>query len=123
MSIKVKSNLSRRLIGRGKVSEYGNQVKKLAEIAGELSPEGGLYILLLDKSEMYLPSTKLIRDLMDLDSMYSNRALQANPELGEEFSEIAKHIKAIEGIVSKRRKKIFKRRKEEQKRKEEASNE
>jgi len=84
-----------------------------------LSPEGGLYIALYDKSEMYLPSTKVIRDLMDLDIIYSNRALQANPELGEEFSEIAKHIKAIEGIISKRRKKTFKRRKEEQKRREE----
>lgn len=129
MSIKIKSNISKRLIGRGKVSEYGEHVKKLAEVAGELSPEGGLYIALFEKSDMYLPSTKLIRDLIDLENMYSNRALQANPELGEEFSEIARNIKAIEGIVSRRRKKIFKRRKEEynrieveQKRKEEESN-
>ena len=122
MSLRLKSFLSRRLVGRGKISEYGDKIKSLTQTAEELSPDGGLYVLLLDKSEMFLPSMKLVRDLIDFDSMYSNRALQTNPELGEEFSEIAKHIKAIESIVSKRRKKTYKRIKEEKKRREVAAN-
>jgi hypothetical protein len=124
MAIKVKSNLSKRLIGRGKVTEYGEKVKELTKVANELSPEGGLYIMLIDKSEVFLPATKVIRDLMDLENIYSNRALQANPQLAEEFAEIATHMKAIENVVSRRRKKIFKKRNnQKQEQKEEEINE
>lgn len=119
MSIKVKSNLSKRLIGRGNVSEYGNKLKELSMVAGTLAPEGALYVSLVDKSEMYLPSTKVVRDLMDLDFLYNTKALQTNPALAQEFGEIATHMKAIEAIISKRRKKLYKRRKENEQRHEE----
>ena len=121
-SLRLKSNLSKRLIGRGPVKEYSNKVQELKTVAEELSPEGTLFVSLIDKSEVFQPSTKLMKALMDIEYIYSLRAIQANPELADEFKEIAKNINSINKIVERRRKKTKKRFNKKEEKTEEESN-
>lgn len=101
--VKLKSNISSRLIGRSNLNEFNGKVKELCDIATGIAPEGGLYVLLVDRAEVFAPINRAVRALMDLDTIYSLRALQSNPELAVEFGKIAEAMKEIDNVVNKRR--------------------
>lgn len=110
---KLKSSISVKLLGRGNLNEYNEQLKKLCDIASTIAPEGGLYVSLVDRGDIFSPINKAVRGLMDLESIYSHRALQSNPELSVEFGEIAAAMKKIDSVIAKRRqaqRKIFEKR-------------
>lgn len=102
--LKIKSNVSSVLLGKGLIEEYNAKVKEVGALADRMSPEGGLYVVLVDRSEVYSPVTNCLRGLMDLEKIYSHRALQSNPEMSEEYAIIAKAIKDIDNVISKRKK-------------------
>lgn len=102
--MKVKSNISNALIGKGLLEEYNAKLKELSAIAEKMSPEGGLYVVLVDRSEVFTPVTNCIRGLMDLEKIYSHRALQSTPEMAGEYSVISKSIKDIDNVIAKRKK-------------------
>lgn len=101
--IKLKSNVSTRILGNGKLGEFNKKVAELREIANTISPDGGLYVMLVDRGDVFAPVNRAIRGLLDLEVVYSHRALQANPELAEEFGNIAKAMKEIDLIINKRK--------------------
>ncbi len=113
--IKLKSNISSKLIGRDNLKEYNEKVKELCDIADKLAPDGGLYVVLVERGDVFAPINKAIRGLLDLDVIYSHRALQSNPELAVEFGKIAEAMKEIDTVVNKRKqtqRKLFEKRTE-----------
>lgn len=104
--IKVKSSIPKKLAGRN-VSTYGEKLKELSSVAGEIAPEGTLVVALFERGESFSPTTKVIKDLLDLESFYSHKSIQMNPKLAIEYAEIAEAMKVIERVVGKRRKTMF----------------
>lgn len=104
--IRVKSNISKKLMGGTTVSAYGAKLNELSTIGAQIAPEGSLYVILLDRNDSFSPMAKVVKSVMDLDYLYSLRHLQTNPSLAIEFSELAEHMKAIDRIISKRRKSL-----------------
>jgi len=109
--MKTKSKISPRLVGRPNVSEYGDTVKTLAAVAEKLSPDGKLVVVLMEQSEAYLTEGKVLTDIVDMESIYSRRALQMDPELGVEYAEIIGLLKTASNIIKKRRDRVYKRKK------------
>jgi hypothetical protein len=104
MKIMFKSKLSKKILGHPQLEQYNKKLKELKEIAEKISPDGLLSVSLLDKSDKFNPINKLIRDLSDLEYLYSYRALQSKPELGHDFMKISSSIKDILAIIKVRRK-------------------
>ncbi len=109
--IRVTSKVSQSLNGNPFMSEFNEKLKELQEIAKKISPEGSLYIRMFDRNEIYSPEAKAIRGSMSVESLYTLRALQSNPKLASEFSELGVLMNSIDKIVYKRKKEIQEKRK------------
>lgn len=111
LSVKVISNVSPRLMGRVGLNEYGKKLNELAEVAKVISPDGGLYVTLIEKSESYEPVNEALRAIADINRLFSTTALQRNPDIISEYQELMKAVETINKIVGKRKKAQFKARK------------
>lgn len=109
------STISPMLSGKEELSAYGNKVQELRAVAEQLAPAGRLVIFLSSDKEKYYKFEKLVSNLSISKSIYNERGFMADPTLAEEFSEIAKHITAINSIIDKRKQKNNKKRRESKK--------
>lgn len=108
--IKVKKNISPRLNGRPGLKELETKITELQSVADVISPEGGIYVAVLDKSDVFSPIYRGIRNLLDLERTYSYQALQRTPEMAAEFAEINQALNTIDRVFSARVKKQIKAR-------------
>lgn len=108
--IKVKKNISPRLNGRPGLKELETKITELQGVADAISPEGGIYVVVLDKSDVFSPIYRGIRNLLDLERTYSYQALQRTPEMAAEFAEINQALNTIDRVFSARVKKQIKAR-------------
>ena len=82
----------------------------MQSVADAVSPEGGIYVAILDKSDVFSPIYRGIRNLLDLERTFSYQALQRTPEMATEFAEINQALNTIDRVFSARVKKQIKAR-------------
>ncbi len=107
-NIRTKSSISKKLMGRNNVSTYGAKLNELSKIAGDVAPEGSLFVILLERGDSFSPMARTVKNVMDLDNLFSLKHLQMNPALATDYAEVAEHMKAIDRIITKRRKSLTK---------------
>ena len=103
------SVISPMLVAKDGVSEYGDKLQELRTVAETIAPSGRLVCFLSSEKEKFFKYEKLIANLAAMRSIYNEGGFMRDPTLAEEFSEISKHIKAINSIIDKRKSKRGKR--------------
>lgn len=92
------------LLNKTALDAYNKKTQELRDAATVLDSEGVLYVIMSDKKDKFSKDSKIIRDILDLDHMYSRENMQRKPELATEYAEIYNLIKEISKKVEKRRK-------------------
>jgi len=109
---------SKRLIGNSAMAEYERALEALKEAAAKVDSEVELQVSLVDKTEVYSKVNQAVKDIRNLEFMYSHRALQRDPKLAIEYSEVASAVLAVTKITTARRREDAKFRSERNKRNE-----
>lgn len=100
---RLKTYTSSGLLGRDGLINFRDKVKDLCDVASEIAPDGGIYTILIDRRDVFTPNILAIRNIMDLESIYSYKNLQKNPELAVEFGEVSAAIKTLNKTIEKRK--------------------
>ena len=99
------SVVSPKLMGKEELSSYGKKVQELRSVAEEVAPAGRIVLFLTSEKERFNHFDKLILNLAISKDIYNERGFMRDPTLAEEFSKIAEHMRAINNIIDKRKKK------------------
>jgi len=112
----IKSIISQRLLGREGIKGYGEAVKNLSEKAKEIDESAVLFVALFEGGERYRELVKAIRNILNVEKIFNQRAIERNPEIAKEMAEAYEYLKQFNNVVNKRRKRIamsIKKRKEQ----------
>lgn len=117
--------ISQKLRVNSSLGEYNEALKALEAAASKLGEDLELQVTLLDKSETYSVTNKTVKDVRNLEFLYSHKAIQREPKLALEYSKIAEAINLINKTTALRRRENFKFKEKQTKKfqKEEVSNE
>jgi hypothetical protein len=102
------SAISTKLLGDSAIVDYNVALKALRESAQKAAPGGRLVTFLSNGSDKFRPIDKLASNIALSKTIYNERALTTNPEIGLELSELLVHVNAINKIIDKRREKTKK---------------
>lgn len=97
------SAISTRLLGSSAIAEYNEALKVLTKVAEKAAPGGRLVAFLSSDNEKFRPIDKLAANIALSKTIYNERAITTNPEIGIELSELLGHINAINKIIDKRK--------------------
>jgi len=102
--IRIKSVLPKNTSSEDK-KKVREAIDTLAEVANKVAPEGTLLVSVIERKSSFTPITKVSKDLMDVEFIYNFQSIQRDPSLLAEWTEILDHIKGIEKIAGRRKKK------------------
>jgi hypothetical protein len=97
------SAISTRLLGSNAIAEYNEALKTFVKVANKAAPGGRLVTFLSSDSEKFRPIDKLAANIALSKTIYNEKAITTNPEIGIELSELLGHINAINKIIDKRK--------------------
>lgn len=100
----LKKSLSAKLAGKD-TEVFDKKLEDLKNAATELAPNGLMVVFVSSEKEKFSPIEKLAANLTLMGKIYNERTFMRNPEIANEFAEIASHIKAINNIVDRRKRK------------------
>ena len=102
--IRIKSVLPKNTSSEDK-KKVREAIDNLATVANNAAPEGTLLVSVYERKSSFTPIVKVAKDLMDVEYIYNFQSIQRDPSLLAEWTEILDHIKGIERIAGKRKKK------------------
>jgi hypothetical protein len=100
------SAVTPRLLGSEYIGDYNDALQELRKVASKMAPEGRLVTFVSSSSEKFRPIEKLAANLAMSKTIYNERSITSNPEIGVELSSIIEHVNAINKIIDKRKAKL-----------------
>ena len=101
---------SKRIGLESEAKEYAEIREKMKRLTKETFPGSVLIVSLFSPEERYREPVKALLNILDFERIFSQAAIERNPEIAKQMGEALEHLKQFNKIIDKERKKINKKR-------------
>ena len=106
----IKFFTSKRIGLESEAKEYAKIREKMKTLTIETFPGSVLIVSLFSPEERYREPVKALLNILDFERIFSQAAIEKNPEIAKQMGEALEHLKQFNKIIDKERKKINKKR-------------